>query len=204
MMSIQANFQEIKANIANAAQGREVKIVGVSKTVPPERIAEAFQAGITIFGENRIQEALPKIQALTGMGIEWHFVGHLQTNKAKDAVRYFSWIHSVDSAKLLHAVENEAAKQGKRVSLLLEVNLGGEESKFGFAEEQLAAGLEASRTVQWATVCGLMIIPPYSEDPQEVRPFFRRMREMRDRFSPEYPAIKELSMGMSHDYVVAV
>jgi pyridoxal phosphate enzyme (YggS family) len=184
--------------------GPEVKLIAVSKTVPPERITEAYEAGVRSFGENRIQEAVPKVTALSHLNIEWHFIGHLQTNKAKEAVRHFSWIQSIDSLKLLHQVEKEAAKQQKQIRGLLELNLGNEGSKHGLDESEVGTILRATRELQWTKIYGFMIIPPFFEDPELVRPYFRKLREIRQKWHAEYPDLYELSMGMSHDFEIAV
>jgi hypothetical protein len=203
-MLIQRNVSEIKTRIEGASDGRPVKLIAVSKTFPAERVREAWAAGLTIFGENRIQEAVPKIQSLQDLAIEWHLVGHLQTNKARDAVRHFSCIQSIDSLKILNHVEKEAAKQQKKIDALLEINIGDEESKHGFSETDLSAALQTGRELEWCTVRGLMIIPPFFEDPEKVRPYFRRMRELRTSLAADYPAVVELSMGMSHDFEIAI
>jgi PLP dependent protein len=195
---IQSNFNKIQAEVA-AAAGRAVKIIGASKTVPAERLREAYDAGMRSFGENRIQEAIPKILALPE-DIEWHFIGHLQSNKVRDAVRYFSWIQSVDSSRLLHRIENEASKQQKQISILFEINVGGEETKHGMAPELLKQVLESSRNLEHARIRGLMAIPPFFEEADHVRPYFRRLKEL----ASSHPALTELSMGMSHDYIVAI
>jgi PLP dependent protein len=204
MDTIAANVQEIRQRIREAAGGREIQLIGVSKTVAADRIQEAFAAGVSVFGENRIQEAIPKIRALQDSGITWHFVGHLQTNKARDAVEHFSCIHSVDSIKLLQQIEKEAVKQHKNIRVLLELNLGDEESKHGFAETEVADALHAGTGLQRVLICGLMVLPPYFDDPERVRPYFQRLRNLRDRFRDDYPLLVELSMGMTHDYVVAI
>ncbi|HJZ12614.1 MAG TPA: YggS family pyridoxal phosphate-dependent enzyme [Acidobacteriota bacterium] len=204
MSGIADNLQQIQQRIREAAGGREIKLIGISKTVAAERIQEAFTAGVSIFGENRIQEALPKTRALQGLGIVWHFVGHLQSNKVKEAVENFSCIHSVDSIKLLHQIEKDCAKRQTTIEALLEVNLGGEESKHGFAEKDIEGALQAGANLQRVSISGLMVLPPYFEDREKVRPYFRRLRELRDRFSGRYPSLVELSMGMTHDYVVAI
>jgi pyridoxal phosphate enzyme (YggS family) len=196
---IQENVNKVLKQINNRA-----KLVAVSKTVPSARIAEAYEVGVHIFGENRIQEALPKIAALAHLNIEWHFIGHLQTNKAKDAVRHFSWIQSIDSLKLLNLIEKEAAKQQKPINALLELNLGNEESKSGLSEAELPQLLAASQRLEWIKIRGFMIIPPFFEDVEEVRPFFRRLRELLQRWQAKYPQLTELSMGMSHDFEVAI
>lgn len=203
MTDITDNVKKIRENMARVARGRDVRLIGVTKTVPPNRIAEAYRAGITIFGENRIQEAVPKIAELSSLTAEWHFIGHLQTNKARDAVRNFSWIQSIDSFKLLMQVEKEALKQQKHIDLLLELNLGGEETKHGLGEHELPEILKAGTGLQWCKIRGLMILPPFNEDAEKVRPYFRRVREIQERWK-DFPDLTELSMGMSNDYEVAI
>jgi pyridoxal phosphate enzyme (YggS family) len=202
--SISEKFHQIRATTAAAAKGRTVRIIGVSKTQPAEKLEEAFSAGVETFGENRIQEAIPKIKTLSHLDAEWHFIGHLQTNKARDAVRYFSFIQSVDSIRLLQVIEKEAEKAGKEMPVLLEVNLAEEVTKHGMNQNQVRETLDISRELRRAKVRGLMVIPPFLEDPEAVRPYFRQLREIRDRHSGDFPSLTELSMGMSHDYVVAV
>jgi len=198
-LSIRENVDRVRAEVESAASGRPVKIVGVTKTVPPERIADAYQAGLRTFGENKVQEALNKMPQLSELSIEWHFIGHLQTNKARDAVRNFTCIHSIDSLKLLQQVEKEANNIQKKMDVLLEVNLGGEESKYGFAEAGLPQALEAAAALEWSNLCGLMIIPPYFEDPEKLRPYFQRLRVLAERYD-----LPQVSMGMSHDYRIAI
>ncbi len=197
---IAGNWREI----LNAVGDRNVKIIAVSKTHPAAKLRDAYEAGVRVFGENRIQEAIPKIQDLESWPLEWHFIGHLQTNKSRDAVRFFSWIHSIDSIKLLHQVEKEAMKQSKQINLLLEINLGGEESKSGTTEMNLPELLQAGKDLTWSHIRGLMTIPPFLEDVEKVRPYFQRLRELRNQYLPVYPKLTELSMGMSHDYVAAI
>ena len=201
---IAENIAKVRENIARASKGRNVQLVAVSKTVSAERIAEAYQAGIKIFGENRIQEAIPKVTELASLAAEWHFIGHLQTNKVRDAVRYFSWIQSIDSHKLLTQVEKEAAKQQKNINLLLELNIGSEESKHGLNETDLSEILQAGSKLHWCKIRGLMIIPPFDEDAEKIRPYFKKLRQVRDRYQSEFANLTELSMGMSNDYEVAV
>jgi pyridoxal phosphate enzyme (YggS family) len=204
MSEIAENTNKIRENIARAANGRNVQLIAVSKTVSANRIAEAYRAGVNFFGVNRIQEAIPKIAELTSLAIEWHFIGHLQTNKARDAVRHFSWIQSIDSHKLLIQIEKEAAKQEKNIKLMLELNIGSEESKHGLTETDLPEILEAGSKLQWCKILGLMIIPPYDEDPEKIRPYFKKLRETRDHWQKDYSDLTELSMGMSNDYEVAI
>lgn len=204
MSEIAENTKKVRENIARVSNDRNVQLVAVSKTVPAERISEAYDAGIKIFGENRIQEAIPKIAKLVSLAADWHFIGHLQTNKAREAVRYFSWIQSIDSRKLLVQVEKEAAKQQKNINLLLELNIGDEESKHGLTENNLPEILKAGAELQWCKIRGLMIIPPFDEDPEKIRPYFKRLRKIRDHWQKDYPDLTELSMGMSNDYEIAI
>jgi pyridoxal phosphate enzyme (YggS family) len=201
---IRENFERIRERLTAASMGREVKILAASKTMPPEILEEAFRVGVRVFGENRIQEAIPKIQALSALEIEWHFIGHLQTNKAREAVRYFSCIQSVDSVRLMRMIEKEAEKLGKSMDLFFEIDLAGEETKHGMPPDQLSEALAASSDLKWSKVGGLMIIPPFFENPEQTRPFFRKLRDLRNQHAERFPDLKELSMGMSHDYVVAV
>jgi pyridoxal phosphate enzyme (YggS family) len=194
---IQSNYQRIRNEIAAAANGRPVKLIGASKTMAPEKIRQAYDSGLRCFGENRIQEAVAKIPVLPS-DIEWHFIGHLQRNKVQEAVRFFSWIQSVDSQRLLNAIEKEAAKQQKRMLLLLEVNVANEQTKHGLLPEALKELLHTK--LEWTEIRGLMAIPPFYEDPELVRPHFQTLREL----AASDPGLKELSMGMSHDYKVAI
>ncbi|MCI0413415.1 YggS family pyridoxal phosphate-dependent enzyme [bacterium] len=196
---IQSNLSKIQAEVAAVAAGREVKIIGASKTVSSERVLEAYDVGMRIFGENRIQEAIQKIKDLPD-DIEWHFIGHLQSNKVRDAVRHFTCIQSVDSLRLLRLIDQEASKQKKQISILFEINLGGEETKHGLDPEKLKEVLDASGNLENVSIRGLMAIPPLFEDPEQVRPYFRRLKEL----ASVHPGLSELSMGMSHDYIVAI
>lgn len=198
-VSIAEKVRQIQEQVRERASGRAVTIVGVTKTVPAQGAAEAYAAGLQIFGENRIQEALPKISQLSNLAITWHFIGHLQTNKAREAVRNFSCIQSIDSLKLLQQVEKEARKSGKRMDIFLELNLGNEESKHGFAESEISAALQTAAGMMSLNLRGLMAIPPFVENPEAVRPYFKRMRELAGQHN-----LPELSMGMSHDYLVAI
>lgn len=177
----------------------EIRLVAVSKTVDAALVREAVEAGQRVFGESRVQEALAKAGELAGRGIEWHMVGHLQKNKAKAAVGLFEMIHSVDSVELLRLIDKYAAQAGKRQRVLLEVNLSGEESKHGASESSLPALVNESTGLENVLVEGLMTIPPYSEEPEHSRPYFRRLRELAGRFG-----LKDLSMGMTNDFEVAI
>ncbi len=186
---------------------REIRIVAVSKTHPPQLIREAYEAGLRVFGENRVQEAEAKITELRDLDLEWHLVGHLQTNKVKKAVQLFDWIHSIDSPKRIAELERESAKTDRIVEVLLQLNISGEETKSGGREEDLEALIAALRDAPRVRCRGLMTIPPFEEDPERTRPYFRRLREIGERYREHWlaPGVKlELSMGMSHDFAVAI
>jgi pyridoxal phosphate enzyme (YggS family) len=172
-----------------------VTLVAVTKTVPPERVDAALNAGIAVFGENKIQEAKAKIPLVSSRA-RWHFIGHLQSNKARDAVELFELIHSVDSVKLAGELDKWAERAGKTQPILLEVNVSGEASKFGIKPEDLPATLAEIQKFPRLEVRGLMTMPPLGKDP---RPFFRQLRRLRDD-----TGLRELSMGMSHDYEIAI
>jgi pyridoxal phosphate enzyme (YggS family) len=180
-----------------------VTLVAVSKTVPLEMVQEAVGAGARILGENRVQEAREKIAALPDLA-EWHLVGHLQTNKAKLAVALFERIHSLDSVRLAEEIDRHAREAGRRVRCLIEVNLGQETQKNGVSEAEVRTLLEAAARLPHLTIDGLMVIPPLLPDPEAVRPFFRRLRLLRDRLRVEGFHLMELSMGMTHDFEVAI
>jgi len=199
--------------MANAAEkcGRssdEISLLAISKTFPKEFVARAAETGITMFGENRVQEAEDKIPYLAGIpGLKWHLVGHLQTNKAKRAAELFDVIHSVDSVKLASRLNQSSLGVGKTLSVLLQVDLGGEETKFGAEPAQVREIISAMPDFDNLRLDGLMTIPPFLEDPEKVRPYFARLREMRDELESENPGclgMKHLSMGMSHDFEEAI
>jgi hypothetical protein len=180
-----------------------VRLVAVSKTQPLSRILEAHAAGLSIFGENYVQEAGEKVPGLPGA--EWHLIGKLQGNKVRRAVSLFSWIQTADSAKRLAEISRCAVEAGKVVPALIEVNVAGEGSKAGVPPGDLAPILAASAALPGVRVEGLMAIPPWSEDPEATRPFFSRLRELRDLLSRESgAALPELSMGMSNDFEAAI
>lgn len=213
MGTIAENVQEVREKIARAAAraGRDpqtVTLIAVSKTAPAERVEEAVKAGLTIFGENRVQEARDKSEALARHGqIRWHLIGHLQTNKVSKAVSLFEVIHSVDSLKLMEKISEQAHNLGKVQPILLEMNLGDEATKSGMAIDELPRRLEQAARLSSVCVRGLMAIPPFHEDLEKVRPYFVKLRELGQAASrmglPEV-SISELSMGMSHDYTVAI
>jgi pyridoxal phosphate enzyme (YggS family) len=210
---IRERYQGITRRIEEACgrRGRpreEVVLVGASKTQPPEALAAAWRAGLRVFGENRVQEALAKSRELSSLtDIEWHLIGPLQTNKVKAALDLFRTVHSVDRPRVAEALDQEAGRRGLAISGFLEVNLGGEESKHGFAVEGLAEAARPLAGLRHLRIVGLMAIPPQSDDPEGSRPWFRRLRELRDELAsrPEWPGFPGwLSMGMSHDFEVAV
>lgn len=181
-----------------------VRLLVVSKTRPPEAVAEAAAAGQTVFGENRVQEAAAKIPLCPGR-LEWHLVGHLQSNKVNPAVRLFAMIHSVHSLERLRQVDAACARAGIGMPVCLQVNVSGEASKSGMPPEELVPTLEAATELTSVTVAGLMTIPPLTPDPERARGFFQTLRALRDRAcaATGFP-LEELSMGMSHDLEVAV
>jgi pyridoxal phosphate enzyme (YggS family) len=183
-----------------------VRLVAVTKTVTVDRIQEGIAAGLTILGENRVQEALPKMVALKEAPIRWHFIGHLQRRKVRTIVGLFELIHSVDTVELAQEIDRRAGEAGTRQDVLLEVNIGSEATKTGFHPEALVGLVPAVASLPHVRVKGLMAIPPPTE-PDRARVYFRRLREMAERIAElNLPsvAMDELSMGMSNDYVVAV
>jgi hypothetical protein len=186
----------------------EVRLVAISKTHPPEAVREAFVAGVRDFGENRVQEAEPKIAATADLresGLLWHLVGHLQSNKARRAAALFEVVQSLDSLDLAFRLARFGAESGQPVRALVQVDLAGEETKFGLPEAELLPALEALRGREGLRVEGLMALPPYLEDPEKVRPFFRRLRGLAERAASAGLLLgRELSMGMSHDFEAAV
>jgi pyridoxal phosphate enzyme (YggS family) len=202
-------LQQVRYRIAAAcaAVGREpaaVTLVAVSKTKPPEVVREALSAGQSVFGENRVQEALDKIDAL-GNGPVWHLIGHLQKNKARHAVGRFALIHSIDSIQLAREVDRRAATLGLVQPVLAQANLAEEESKHGADSGALFPLLETLSGLPHIDLRGLMIIPPMEDDPEAARPWFRRLRELRDTAASRLGrALPELSMGMTGDFEVAI
>ena len=192
---------------AAAGAGRdpaEIALVAVSKTHPPEAIREAADAGQSIFGESRVQEARAKMPLLAS-DLRWHFIGHLQKNKIRAALPLFELFHSIDSLDLARQVDRIAGEDGQRPAVLLEVNVSGESSKFGFAPEALRAQLDDLMALGRLEIGGLMTMAPFADDPEHSRPYFRRLRELRDELQRDAGVgLPHLSMGMSGDYLVAV
>ena len=201
---IAAVRQRIQAAAARSGRpASAVTLVAVTKTVSVEAVREAVAAGATILGENRVQEARDKIAALPGAA-RWHLIGHLQTNKAKLAVDLFDCVHSLDSIRLAQELERHAADAGRRVRCLVQVNVGGEAQKNGASEEEVRPLLEEVKGLPHLSVEGLMAIPPFLSEPEDVRPFFRHLRGLRDALASEGYSLPDLSMGMTHDFEVAV
>lgn len=212
MTLIAENINRINERISNAALscGREpesIKLVAVTKTVEPKRIRKAVEAGLDCFGENYIQEAGEKIEALADCDVSWHFIGHLQSNKAKYAVRLFDLIHSVDSLKLAREINRQAEKRGKVQKILVQVNVGKEAQKSGADEDVAAELVRDIAGLEHVSVNGLMTMPPFFDQPQKVRPFFRGLAELKDRIAAQNipnTEMKELSMGMTGDFEAAI
>lgn len=181
-----------------------ITLLPASKTVPANRLYAFYQAGQKVFGENRIQEAREKIPQLPS-ACRWHFIGGLQRNKVKDAVAWFDLIHSVDSLPLLEEIHHRAAAAGKIQAVLLEINLAGEASKHGCPPQQALTLLQEANRLSHVEVRGLMTVPPFRENPDEVRPFFAQLRQLRDQLEQQSGShLPELSMGMTHDYAAAI
>ncbi len=205
-------MERVKERIAKAAEGcgrsaDSVRLVAVSKTMPMEVVREAIDAGATVLGENYIQEAREKFNALASLPAAWHFIGHLQSNKAKYAVRMFDLIHSVDSLKLATALDRYAEKIDRVQPILIQVNVAREDSKSGIYPEDTLALVKSIASLKNILVRGLMTIPPYFNAPEEVRPFFAALRELRERIKDEAIAnihMDELSMGMTGDFEAAI
>ncbi len=211
-MPVTDRLAGIRARIDAAARaaGRDpsaVRLVAVSKTFPIDAVREAYAAGQREFGENRVQEALQKIAGSSDLSIRWHLLGHLQTNKARKAAPSFAMIQSVDSVALLERLDREAEEAGHAPELLIQVDLAGEATKHGVAMADVPRLFDAAATCRAARVVGLMTLPPVPDTPEDARPWFRRLRELRDEWQAAgVPAVmlRELSMGMSGDFEVAV
>lgn len=206
-----ANFMNVVNRVCMAARrvGREaseIVIVGATKSVDVDRIRAAIAAGLSDVGENYVQEAMPKYEAI-GSIVRWHFIGHLQTNKAKHVVRFFEMVQSLDRLALAEELSRRALPLGRTIDVLVQVNIGGEEAKFGVPPDEVVEFVRAAAKYKGIRIRGLMCIPPYKPDPEDVRPYFRRMRELFERImSAKIPCVSMdyLSMGMSHDFEVAI
>jgi PLP dependent protein len=209
MGSIDQNLQRVRARISEAARKSnrsldEVQLIAISKTHPAESVREAFAAGQSVFGESRVQEARAKIPDLPS-ALRWHFVGHLQKNKIRQALLLFELFHSVDSLALAEDINRIADEAGLNPRVLLEVNVSGEGSKFGFSPEKLRAAIEPMLGLPRLTIEGLMTIPPLGPEAEESRRFFAGLRVLRDKLQQEFAVgLPELSMGMTNDFPIAI
>src|SRR5271166_5291142 len=214
-MSISENITALQERIAHAAKraGRrpeEIALMAVTKTHPPERIREAYESGLRLFGENRVQEFAGKAAALANLvDPDWHMIGHLQTNKAAKAVELFGAVDSVDSVKLAEKLDAAAKNFGKKLAVLIEINVGGEAAKSGVApdSQELQELLQAAPRLDALVFRGLMTVPPFTDNPDEARPYFRKLHELRNTIAArKLPGVgmDVLSMGMSHDFEVAI
>jgi pyridoxal phosphate enzyme (YggS family) len=212
MIDVGANCRMIVERIAVAAakvgrDAREVRLLAASKSQPVDSIRAALAAGVALVGENYVQEAEEKKNQLAEAKVEWHMIGHLQRNKAKLAVELFDVVESLDNLALARELDKEAAKRSKIVRALIEVNLAGEESKTGIAKGEVAGLLEKISGLAHVRVQGLMTVPPFRENLEEVRPYFRELSELRDSLNSlnlPHVRLNELSMGMTHDFTVAI
>ena len=216
-MSIADNLAEVRQRIGEAARrsGRaasDITLVAVSKTFAADRVREAFAAGQREFGENKVQEGLLKAAATTDIAVKWHLIGHLQSNKAKKAALAFACIQSVDSVELLERLDAAAAARppgrgAGALDILVQVDFAGEATKFGAPPDEAARIVRAALMARTVRLTGLMMLPPWNEDPEQTRPWFVRAREFRDRLLGDGvpgAALRHLSMGMSHDYEAAI
>ena len=210
--ALRARLADVRGRVERAA-GRarrdpaSVRLVAVSKTFTAEHVRVAAEAGQVDFGENRVQEALQKIAQTADLLIRWHLVGHLQSNKARKAAAHFDVIHSIDRGALVGALDDAAGAAGREVQLLVQVDLAGEPTKHGTREEAIASILDAARGCRAVRCVGLMLLPPAVEEPEQARPYFRALRDVRERLlarGTDGSLLRELSMGMSHDFEVAV
>jgi PLP dependent protein len=192
-----------KAALRAGRDPKEIKLVAVSKTVEPARIREAIEAGASLLGENYVQEAQKKI-GMIGRPVAWHFIGHLQSNKAKVAVQLFDMIHSLDSVHLAEELNRRATQEGRVLKVLIEVNLAREATKFGTDEEKLFTLTKRIKELDHLSLEGLMTMPPFFDSPEESRPYFIEIRKWKERMGQKGIPIKELSMGMSNDFEIAI
>jgi hypothetical protein len=210
--TITQNLQSVRSRLGAAARrvSRDpsaIRLIAVSKTFPADAVRAASAAAQLDFGENKVQEGLQKIADTADITIRWHLIGHLQSNKARKAAASFHCIHSIDSVDLLRKVDAAAAEAGAAPEILVQVDLAGETTKFGAAADQARRIVDATPTLRAARMVGLMLIPPWNEDQEQTRPWFVRLRELRDAWVAEgvpRTLLAELSMGMSHDFEAAI
>ena len=212
MEAVRSNLQSVRSRIDAAARraGRDpsdIRLIAVSKTFSADHVRAAWAAGQRDFGENKVQEALQKIGETSDIEIRWHLIGHLQSNKAKKAAGAFACIQSIDSVELLHKLDAAAAEQGASPEVLVQLDLAGEDTKFGAGADEARRILEAALAAKAVRAAGLMLIPPWNEDQEQTRPWFVQLRDLRDRWLAEGTppaALRHLSMGMSHDFEAAI
>ena len=210
--ALRARLADIRARIGRACDRSNrdpssVRLVAISKTYSADHVRAVAEAGQVDFGENKVQEALAKIDQTTDLSLRWHLVGHLQSNKAKKAGARFDVVHSIDDVALIAKLDEAAIAADRRVEVFVQVDLAGEATKHGAREHELLPIFEAARSAQAVRVVGLMLLPPAADDPEESRPFFRQVREVRERLRDrgvDASLLTELSMGMSHDFEVAI
>lgn len=211
MASVLENWQRIQQLIKQACEkssrnAEDVKVIAVTKYVSLQRIEEAFEAGMDQIGESRVQDAIPKWEALGTKGT-WHFIGHLQSNKVKDVIGKFAYIHSLDRLSLAKEIEKRAERLGLTVPCFVQVNVSGEESKQGVAYDQAESFIKQLEAYPHIQVVGLMTMAPYTEQPEETRPVFRQLKQLQERLQQHkwlHAPLTELSMGMSNDFQVAI
>jgi len=209
---LKQRLEQIRLRIRQAAEScnrdaDSVRLVAVSKTIAADIVKEAIEAGVTILGENYVQEARDKFKALAQYPVSWHFIGHLQSNKARYAVRLFDLIHSVDSLKLAHELDKQAGKLEKIQQILVQINISAEDTKSGISTDEAPRLIAEISRLKNLAVKGLMTMPPYFYQPQKVQPFFAALRELRDQISEQTlpnVSLDELSMGMTGDFEVAI
>ena len=209
---IAENIAEVRRRMHAAAhrahrESSGISLVAVSKNVSPEAIREAVNAGQRAFGENRVQEASSKIEALTGLDLEWHLIGHLQSNKARKAAALFPWIESIDRIDMVHKLDGYAKEAGHRRAVLVQVDLAAEPTKHGSALESLREVITAVLEAKALVMRGLMTVPPYPKTAEDSRPWFQQLRTLRDQLVADglpVESLRDLSMGMSHDFEVAI
>ncbi len=207
--AIEKNYHDLRRKIAEACERvnrdfQEVKLIAVTKRISLEKIMEAVDLGITELGENRMQEALPKIPQISPR-VNWHFVGHLQTNKVGDDLDNFCLLHSLDRLKLAEKIDQWAQTRRKQLPVLIQINVSGEASKFGLPPEELEDFLQEVLIQDGIEIKGLMTMAPWTENPEEVRPYFVKLRQLRDQVNKNLGLnLHHLSMGMTNDYMVAV
>ncbi len=208
-MRVRERLERVLRRIEDAAKrsGRDPKditLVAVSKNFPAEVVKEAYSLGLRNFGENRAQELKEKFEELKDLSITWHFIGRIQTNKVKYFVPIAEYVHSVWRKEELDEIEKRASKIDKIMKIFIEMNISGEESKAGIREDEISSFLKLAKGYKHIEVIGLMTMAPFVKDPEEVRWVFKKLREIRDEMSKDFPSLKELSMGMSNDFEVAI